>query len=196
MLTRSQMCQVQHFSHSLSRLQVKAFSQNTVALYSHCTPTGDHCTPLKEHFSTLSLEDPISYLPWWYTVSAKEERCFFLCQTRLCTLGTLTFSNFFSILFLMESTISLRLEPDQTRVLHRTCTFRCISPPKWMMVEVEPAPESAFSFLKEICTSPAWHPTLTAPTDPAMVCLHNREFNIGAKTCAVANNYSSGCAKK
>lgn len=50
MLTRSQMCQVQHFSHSLSRLQVKASSQNTVALSSHCTPTGDHCTPLKETF--------------------------------------------------------------------------------------------------------------------------------------------------
>lgn len=50
MLTRSQVCQVQHFSHSLSRLQVKASSQNTVALSSHCTPTGDHCTPLKETF--------------------------------------------------------------------------------------------------------------------------------------------------
>lgn len=50
MLTRSQMCQVQHLSHSLSRLQVKAFSHNTVALSIHCTPTGDHCTPLKETF--------------------------------------------------------------------------------------------------------------------------------------------------
>lgn len=167
---------------------------NTVTLYSHCTYHRSRLS-IETFFHTI-LGGPrlLSSL----TASSFSKRRLLLlfmsaeaAPARCSDISPLSFL----VYFWWNQLLSSDKSQIKTRVLHHTCTFRHIPPPKWIS-EVAPAPERAVRFIKEICTSPAWHPTLAAPTDPAMLRLYNQELSMGMKTCAAAGDYSSVCAKR